>query len=66
MSYIPTEKISISINGIEYCANFRVVDKMIEVSTGVKTKKTQLGNIEPELLARTILKEMIRDGEYKI
>jgi hypothetical protein len=66
MSYIPTGKISLSIGGIEYHAQFRVVDKIIEVSTEAKTKKTQLGNSEPEVLARIILQEMIRAGEYKL
>ena len=66
MQYIPTEKIFITIDGIEYHGSFRVVGNILEVNTEAKTKKTQLGNSDPSTLAKIILSEMVKNNEYKI
>jgi hypothetical protein len=66
MSYIPLERISITDNGIEYFASFRVADKMLEVHTSGIIKKTQLGGMDPEALAKIMLSEIVKAGEYKL
>lgn len=50
-------------DGKTYTATYRVQDGMIKVSTGRGSKTAKLDSPVPEVLARFILAEMIREDK---
>lgn len=53
---------SIERSDATYTATYRIEKGIITVSTAFGTKATQLGSSPPEVLARSILGEMISNG----
>ncbi len=56
-------RIEVEIDGKTYSGSFEIQGKMIEVSYGLRTQKTQLGGYAgyPELLARSMIRELVQE-----
>jgi len=55
--------VTITEGRIDYVAEYAVEKEMITVVAAHGSKSTQLGDSDPEVLARTLLREFIKAGK---
>jgi thiamine phosphate synthase YjbQ (UPF0047 family) len=63
MSNKPRSTVTITEGRIDYVAEYAVEKGMITVAAAHGSKSTQLGGSDPEVLARTLLQELIKEGK---
>jgi thiamine phosphate synthase YjbQ (UPF0047 family) len=63
MSNKPRGTVTITEGRIDYVAEYVVEKGMITVAVAHGSKSTQLGDSDPEVLARTLLRQFIKEGK---
>ena len=63
MSNKPRGTVTITEGHIDYVAEYAVEKGMITVTAAHGSKSTQLGESDPEVLARTFLREFMKEGK---
>ena len=61
---VSKQSISIVVNGKTYNGSYGISGKLLTVSYGGDSKKTQVGNLPPETLARMMLGELVASSRH--